>query len=138
MTTLRALGSSMFPFVPSGARLELEALCGNEAAAATQAQVGEIVAYVGRAGVIAHRVVGVDRSGVSPLYELRGDAQDFSEIVSRGALAYRVTRVAYAGVSYATSGWLGRALAYLALRGWSFRCLRVAAPAVRRFRQTLS
>jgi hypothetical protein len=133
MTTLRALGSSMFPFVPSGSTLELEALCG-EANAAAPAQVGEIVAYVGRTGLIAHRVVGVDRSAVSPLYELRGDAQRFSEVVSRDALAYRVTRVSYAGVSYATSGWSGRALAHLALRGW----LRAAAPAVRRFRQTLS
>jgi hypothetical protein len=137
MTTLRALGSSMFPFVPSGTWLELEALCGEEPARA-QAQVGEIVAYVGRMGVIAHRVVGVDRSGISPLYELRGDAQDFSEIVSRDALAYRVTRVSYAGLSYATSGWLGRAAAYLALRGWSLRWLGLAVRAVRRFRQALS
>ena len=137
MTALRALGSSMFPCVPSGSRLELEPLCG-DAKAAAQVRVGEIVVYVGRTGMVAHRVIGLHLRGADSLYELRGDAQGFSEIVGRDALAYRVTRVSYAGVSYATSGWVGRALAQLALRGWSFRWLRIVVPAVRRFRQPLA
>jgi hypothetical protein len=124
MTTLTAFGSSMFPFVPSRSTLELAALDG----ASAQVHVGEILAYVGRAGVIAHRVIAVERSGSGERYQLRGDAQDFSESVGREALAYRVTRVSCAGVCYATSGRLGRTLALLALRrGWGFRCLRVAA-----------
>src|ERR1043165_2243085 len=103
MTTLVALGSSMFPFVPSGSTLELAVL-------RDEARVGDIVAYVGPNGVIAHRVVAVDRGagmGAPPRYELRGDAQSFSEVVEQQALAYRVMRVTYAGVSYATSGWVG-------------------------------
>jgi hypothetical protein len=114
----------MFPFVPSGSTLELVSLCDGHA----EARVGDIVAYVGRTGMIAHRVIAVERSAAPPLYELRGDAQDFSEVIDRDALAYRVTRVSYAGVSYATSGWVGRALAHLGVRrAWSFRWLRAAA-----------
>lgn len=127
MTTLVALGSSMFPFVPSGSTLELAAL-------RDEARVGDIVAYVGRSGVIAHRVVAVDRTGAHPRYELRGDAQDFSEAVDQQALAYRVTRVTYGRVSYATSGWVGRGLARLAVR----RGARWLAPTLRRLRQPLS
>jgi hypothetical protein len=112
----------MFPCVPSGSKLQLTAVD------AERVRVGDIVAYVGRDGVVAHRVVDVDSRAAKLLFTLRGDAQEATEAVPGDALAYRVTRVSYAFVSYATSGWVGRSLARLALdRGLTFRCFRHAA-----------
>ena len=112
----------MFPCVPSGSTLQLAEVRPG------QVRVGDILAYVGRTGMIAHRVVGVDGLAASPAFVMRGDAQNATEVVGREALAYRVTRVSYAGVSYATSGFVGRALAHLAVaQGVRLRCLELAA-----------
>jgi hypothetical protein len=120
--TLSAVGSSMFPCVPSGSRLQLAAV------QASQVRVGDIVAYVGRAGMVAPRVVSVDAWAACPVFVMRGDAQEATEVVSGEAVAYRVTRVSYAGVSYATAGPLGRLLSQLAVeRGRPFRWLRHTA-----------
>lgn len=119
---MRAIGSSMFPFVPAGSMLQLAELTGAEI------RVGDILVFVGAAGMVAHRVVAVEAGAAGPCLLMRGDAQPSAERVPRAALAYRVVRVSFRGLSYATSGPLGRALSQLAVaRGPVFRGLAWAA-----------
>jgi len=124
-TRMRAVGSSMFPCVPSGSVLGLTPVDD-----LSLVRVGDVLAYVGVTGVVAHRVVGVETAGAGLCFVMRGDAQSASAVerVVAGALAYRVTHVSRRGLSYSTSGWFGRALARLAVeRGWAFRGLGRAA-----------
>lgn len=120
--SLRATGSSMFPLVPSGSVLELEAVD------AFGVQVGDIVAFVARRGLVAHRVTDVRHPAGGLSFTLRGDAQGCTDVVGADALAYRVRRVSYGVFSYTTRGLVGRALSHFALRrSLAFRCIEWAA-----------
>jgi hypothetical protein len=113
---MKAVGSSMFPWIPSGSTLELEPFD------AASARAGDILVFIGDAAeLVAHRVVAVETAAHEPVFIMRGDAQEHLDRIAAGAVAYRVTRVSYGGFSYATRGCLGRAVAHFAVpRAWPF------------------
>lgn len=120
---VRARGGSMWPFIPSGSRLEVRRVPAGEI------REGDVVCYLGGAGgTVAHRVVGREGGGDSAVFLARGDASSGdAERVPAGAVLYVVSRVVHPLVSYDTDGPAGRALARVALARAPGR---VAAPAL--------
>jgi signal transduction histidine kinase len=125
-----AFGSSMFPCVPSGSVLHL-------GRPAQPIRLGDIVAYAGASGdLVAHRVVGIEGDRLA--YLIRGDAQVDVERAPASAVLFVVERVERRGISYATSGPIGRVLAALALRhGASLRWLGAGLRSALRVRRLL-
>jgi len=110
-----ALGSSMFPWLPSGSMLTLEP------ASPERIRVGDIVVYPAllrrESALVAHRVIALELAETQGglICIVRGDAQRETERVPASACAYVVTHVSRAAFRYRTSGLVGRVLARAAV-----------------------
>ena len=100
--TIRALGHSMFPTIPSGSALNLES------AESKDIGMGEVICYLGADGsIVAHRVIEVSESA-EKFYLTKGDAVPHSAWIPESAILGVVTEVNWHGVRYRTDGMVGR------------------------------
>ncbi len=127
-----AFGTSMWPFIPSGAELRLEAVSAHDIG------VGDIITFFFHPGVsVTHRVVKVLRSMENISFLTKGDNRsNLDPVVSPGQIAGRVVQVGKRDIRLFRWRALGYTAAWISY-GQALVLRRAASSFLNRFRHAL-